>query len=184
MAALQKQKMKVDEFLAWAEGRLGRWELHDGVPVAMSPERVIHGKVKYRVARALDSAIEAAGVPCQFLLDSAAIRIDTYRSYQPDALIHCGEALSDDALEVPNPVVVVEVLSPGNAMLDLRDKLQGYFRVPSIKHYLIVDPDKRLIIHHARGGGDAIATRIVSDGSLRLDPPGIELSAADLLPLP
>jgi hypothetical protein len=49
--------------------------------------------------------------------------------------------------------------------------------------YLIVDPDKRLIIHHARGDGDAIATRMVSDGPLRLDPPGIELTVADLLPL-
>jgi Uma2 family endonuclease len=77
--------------------------------------------------------------------------------------------------------VVVEVLSPSNAMKDLRDKLLGYFRVSSIMHYLIVDPDDRLVIHHARGS-DAIATRIVSGGSLRLDPPGIELVAAELFP--
>ncbi len=31
--------MTVEEFLAWAEGKEGRWELHDGVPVMMSPER-------------------------------------------------------------------------------------------------------------------------------------------------
>jgi hypothetical protein len=37
---------------------------------------------------------------------------------------------------------------------DLRDKLRGYFRVASIQHYLIVDPDKRIVIHHARGAGD------------------------------
>jgi Uma2 family endonuclease len=184
MSALPKHKMPVDEFLSWAEGQPGRWELHDGVPVAMSPERVVHGDVKYRVARSLDAAIERAGVRCRFVLDSAAVRIDPHRSFQPDALVYCGDPLPGDALEVPSPVVVVEVLSPGNAMLDLRDKLQGHFRVPSIMHYLVVDPDKRLIIHHARGGGDAIATRIVSDGSLRLDPPGIELAAADLLPAP
>ena len=29
---------------------------------------------------------------------------------------------------------------------------------------------------------DAIATRIVSEGSIRLDPPGIELTAAELVP--
>jgi Uma2 family endonuclease len=148
----------------------------------MSSERVIHGEVKYRVARALDAAIEEAGVPCRFVLDSAAVRIDAHRSYQPDALVYCGEPVPGDALEVPNPVVVVEVLSPSNAMQDLRDKLQSHFRVPSIRHYLIVDPDKRLIIHHARGDGDVIATRIVSDGVLSLDPPGIELMAADLFP--
>jgi Uma2 family endonuclease len=39
--------MTVEEFLRWAEGKEGRWELHDGVPVMissaepvmMSPER-------------------------------------------------------------------------------------------------------------------------------------------------
>lgn len=182
MAALPKHKMTVDDFLAWTEGRPERWELFDGVPVAMSPERVIHGDVKYRVARGLDEAIAKAGVPCRFVLDSAAVRIDRHRSYQPDALVYCGQPLPGDALEVPSPVVVVEVLSPSNAMQDLRDKLQGYFQVSSIQHYLIVDPDKRLIIHHARADGEVIATRIVSDGSLRLDPPGIELAAADMFP--
>jgi len=182
MTALPKHKMTVDEFLGWSAGQPGRWELFDGVPVAMSPERVIHGEVKYRVARALDTAIEKTGVPCQFVLDSAAVRIDAHRSYQPDALVYCGAPVPGDAVEVPNPVVVVEVLSPSNAMQDLRDKLQGYFRVPSIRHYLIVDPDKRLVIHHARGDGDVIATRIVSDGVLSLDPPGITLLAADLFP--
>jgi uncharacterized glyoxalase superfamily protein PhnB len=31
--------MDVDAFLPWAEGRQGRWELRDGRPVLMSPER-------------------------------------------------------------------------------------------------------------------------------------------------
>jgi len=47
---------------------------------------------------------------------------------------------------------------------------------------LVVDPDKHLVIHHARAHADAIATRIVSEGSIRLDPPGIELTAAELVP--
>ena len=34
--------MTVEEFLPWAEGKDGRWELHDGVPVMMSPERAVH----------------------------------------------------------------------------------------------------------------------------------------------
>jgi hypothetical protein len=44
------------------------------------------------------------------------------------------------------------------------------------------DPDNRLVIHHARGEGDVITTRIVSDRSLKLDPPGIEIAAANLFP--
>jgi Uma2 family endonuclease len=182
MTALPKSKMTVDDFLAWAKTQEGRWELFDGVPVATSPERVIHSRVKLRVTNALERAILAADLPCQALLDGVAVRIDRHRSYQPDALVYCGPPLPDDALEVPNPTVVVEVLSPSNAIKDLRDKLVGYFQVPSIVHYLIVDPDDRLVIHHARGS-DAIATRIVSaSSSLKLDPPGLELAVADLFP--
>jgi Uma2 family endonuclease len=136
MTALPKHtRMTVDEFLTWAETQDGRWELFDGVPVAMAPERAIHGRVKLRVANALERAIEAAGLPCQALLDSVAVRIDRHRSYQPDALVYCGAPVPDSALEVSNPIVVVEVLSPSNAMKDLPDKLVGYLLVPSIRHY-------------------------------------------------
>jgi len=178
MVALRKERMTVSEFLPWATQQPERWELFDGVPVAMAPERVIHGDTKYRAARAFDGAIAKARVPCRFVLDSAAVRIDPRNSYQPDLLIYCGEPLPGDAVEVPEPVIVVEILSPGNAMTDLRDKLQGYFRLSSIDHYLIVDPDKRLVIHHARGQDDVVTTRIVTSGEIALDPPGLSVPVA------
>jgi Uma2 family endonuclease len=101
--------------------------------------------------------------------------------YQPDAFVYCCEPAPGDAIEIPNPVVVFEVLSPSNAATDLRDKLQGYFRVPSVQHYVIVDPDKRLVIHHARSHGNSVVTRIVSEGELPLDPPGLVLAVEGLL---
>jgi hypothetical protein len=45
---------------------------------------------------------------------------------------------------------------------------------------LIADPDRRIVIHHARGSGDVVATRIVSEGVLRLESPGIELTVGEL----
>ena len=182
MTALRDRHMSVDDFLAWAEHQAGGWELFDGVPNAMSPERVIHGDVKYRVARALDAAIADAGLPCRFVLDSAGVRVNKHNLYQPDALVYCGDPVSGDTLIVPNPIVVFEVLSPGNAMKDLRDKLQGYFQIPSIRHYLIVDPDKRIVIHHARGEGEVIATRILGAGTIMLDPPGFVLAVGEVFP--
>jgi Uma2 family endonuclease len=179
MTALRKEQMTVTEFLPWAKQQAERFELFDGVPLAMSPERVIHGDTKYRTARAFDNAIAKARVPCRFVLDSAAVRIDTRNSFQPDVLVYCGDPLPGDALEVPAPVIVVEVLSPGNAITDLRDKLQGYFRLVSIQHYLIVDPDKRLVIHHSRGQEEVVATRIVTTGQIALDPPGLTLAVAE-----
>lgn len=180
MTALAEKRMTVDEFYAWAAEQPGRWELFNGVPVAMAPERVIHGRSKSRLVRAFEEAIGRAGLSCEFLIDSAAVRIDRYQSYQPDGMVICGEPPSGGAIEVANPAIVVEILSPGNALKDMRDKLQGYFRVPSVQHYLIIDPDKTLVIHHARGEGDAVTTRMISEGSLALEPPGLTLPVATL----
>ena len=58
--------------------------------------------------------------------------------------------------------------------------LSGYFSISSVEHYLIVDPDKRIVIHHARGTGDVVSTRILSEGTVRLDPPGIEIAVGEL----
>jgi Uma2 family endonuclease len=178
MPALRKERMTVNEFLSWAEHRPERWELFDGAPTAMSPERVIHGDTIYRIARALDEAIAKARVPCRFVVDSAAVRIDATNSYQPDVMVYCGDMLPADTLIVPNPVVVCEVLSPSTAITDMRDKLQGYFRVTSVQHYLIVDPEKQIVIHHARGSDGIVATRIIAEGSITLAPPGVTLMLA------
>lgn len=129
--------------------------------------------------RALDLAISKAKAPCRFVLDSAAVRIGERRSYQPDLMVYCSPPARPDAIEIADPVVLVEILSPSNALTDLRDKLAAYFTLPSVAHYLIVDPDKRMIIHHARRAAD-IATRIVSTGELRLDPPGLDIAVAEV----
>jgi Uma2 family endonuclease len=184
MTALLKSRMTVDEFLDWSSGREGRWELLDGIPISISPERAIHGAATLRIATALLSAIAAARIPCRVLPDSVVVRIDRQTSFQPDVLVYCGDRAPDDALEINTPVIVVEVLSPSTAAYDLRDKLAGYFRVPSIQHYMIVDPDLRSVIHHKRGMGDVIETRIVSAGTLTLDPPGMTITAEELFDSP
>ena len=65
-------------------------------------------------------------------------------------------------------------------MRDHGAKLEGYFSLSSAIHYLILDADSRKTIHHKRGQGDVIETRIVSDGVSRLDPPGLEIPVADM----
>ncbi len=182
MSALPKERMTVDEFLAWAEGRPGRYELFRGTVYSMTPERAVHAEVKFAVQTALASAIRAGNLPCHMLPDGMTVRVDDATAHEPDALVYCGDRLEPSALEVPNPLIVVEVLSPSTRHVDAQLKLAGYFRLPSVMHYLVVDPDKPLLIHHARGSGDAIVTRIVTDGSIKLDPSGIELRVADLYP--
>ena len=171
--------LTVDEFLVWALGRPGRYELESGKVLAMAPEMVRHMHLKGLAYLALRTACRGTG--CHALPDGGTVRISGRTAYEPDALVYCGPRLPGDAVEIPEPVIVVEVLSPSTAYRDIGVKLAGYFSLPSVHHYLIVDPDKPLLIHHARGDGDLIATRILSDGALRLDPPGLDLLVEDLL---
>jgi Uma2 family endonuclease len=179
MAALPQQKMTVDEYLAWAETQPGRYELYAGVVYAMTPERAVHAKVKFAVQASLAAAIGRAGVNCHMLPDGMTVRVDIDSAHEPDALVYCGAELPNSAIEVPNPVVVVEVLSPSTRFIDASAKLAGYFRLESVQHYLIVDPDKPLVVHHERTGSNTLATRIMNEGKIRLEPPGIEVDVGD-----
>src|SRR5579863_7487423 len=161
--------MTVDEYLAWTEGR--PYELYAGAVYAMAPERAGHAEAKYAIQTALLAGIRRAGLPCHMLPDGMTVRVDQDTAHEPDAFVYCGTKLPPSAVEVPNPVIVVEVLSPSTRHIDLSAKLADYFRLPSVAHYLIVDPGKPRIIHHARAADDTILTRIVSDGSIKLDPP-------------
>ena len=179
MTALPQHKMTVDEYLTWAQDKPGRFELYAGVVYAMAPERAGHATVKFAVQVALRNAIQRSGIPCHMLPDGMTVRIDTHTAHEPDALVYCGQKLLDSTIEVPNPMIVVEVLSPSTRHIDASAKLAGYFQIPDVQHYLIVDPDQRLVIHHERGEGAVVATRIMHEGSIRLDPPGIELAIVD-----
>jgi Uma2 family endonuclease len=181
MSMHAQRKMTVDEFLVWAEGREGRWELYNGVPFNMAPERTRHIKVKYAVYMALLQAIPMAAVPCHLLGDGAGVRISRHVMHFPDALVYCGPELPDDAMEVPNPVIVVEVVSPSTRKFDNIVKRDGYFSLPSVHHYLIVDPEGLPVIHYRRQPDGTILRSIVTEGTLTLSPPGIELDVAELL---
>ena len=174
--------MTVEQFLAWLEdGPEGaRYELVAGEVVAMAPERAAHARLKARIWWVLDDQIVAQGLSCEALPDGMTIKIDEHTAYGPDAVLHCGAQHADDELLVPEPMVVVEVLSPTTTAHDAGAKLADYFRLPSVRHYLLLRTERPTVIHHRRGDDGSIATRIVTAGALALDPPGLTLELAQL----
>lgn len=175
MSAVAKPKMTAEEFVVWAEAQQGRYELVDGEVLAQASERVAHAKTKLAVAVALMDAVRRAGAPCHVLPDGMAVRVDASTVFEPDAQLYCGPELAPDTLLVREPLIVVEVLSPSTGRNDALGKLEGYFLIPSIVHYLIIDPDTPRVIHHRRGEGRDILTRVYHDGDIALDPPGLSL---------
>jgi Uma2 family endonuclease len=178
MTAPAHRRMTSDEFLAWAVRRPDseRYELVAGEVVAMAPERAAHGRIKGNMYRALRDGIDLGRLPCEAFVGGMSVEVDAQTVYEPDVLLRCGEPLSDDAIRVTDPLIVVEVLSRSSRARDTGAKLEDYFRLASLRHYLIVKTENRTIIHHMRNEpSGTIVTRTVGDGMLRLDPPGIEL---------
>jgi Uma2 family endonuclease len=156
--------------------------ISSAAPVMMSPERAAHVRTKFCAAKALDSAVATAGLPCEVFADGMAVRIDDGTTFEPDASVVCGARRPDETIAIDNPVIVVEVLSPNTAAVDHGRKLSGYFSLPSVQHYLILDPERRVAIHHKRGASDAIETRVLTGGVARLEPPGFEVAVEAMFP--
>lgn len=177
MNEIVPQRMTVDEYLVWARGRPGRYELVNGRPVQMSPETTGHISVKVLVVIAFMDAIEDQGLELHALGDGATVRISERTAFEPDAVVYGGPELGRKEMIVPEPVIVVEVVSPSSGGRDSGVKLAGYFTVPSVMHYLIVDGDEQTVVHHRRTAGTEIATRLLTSAdTLDLAPTGLHVA--------
>ena len=72
--------------------------------------------------------------------------IDNETSREPDAAVQCNVAIDLDSTVLEALLIVVEAVSPSSVRDDTGDKLVEYFSVASIRHYLIVNPYKRVVV--------------------------------------
>ena len=184
MNAILPTFQTVDEFLRWsAVQENGRYELERGRIVVMQAENAGHVRTKIRIANILAAAIQSAGVAYYSMSDGMTVRVPGGRAYEPDALIAPLPEVADDALEVPNPVAVFEVLSPTPTSVrrDLTDKVVGYALVASIEHYIVIDPADRVVLHFRRRGDLLVPPAEPTVDILRLDAVGIEVAIEAML---
>ncbi len=180
MTALPKHEMTIAEFVVWSEKQPGRYELSRGQIFAMSRETIQHARAKRAAADALTAAIKRAGLRCESFIDGPGVPVADDSYYVPDVAVHCGERLSGTISLIPDPVIVVEVVSGSTERYDLQIKSIDYFLIPSVRHYLMIDLKRRAVLHQRRGEGTAIPTEILRGGDIVLDPPGMTVAVAEL----
>jgi Uma2 family endonuclease len=167
VSLVPKMRMNVDEFLARSQRQPDdRHELVDGEIVAMTRDTIGHNQPKGAAYVALRDAVRAAALPCQVFIDGVGVKINEKTLRIPDVVVHCGAELDLNAMIVESPVIAVEVVSPSSERDDVDTKFMDYFTV---------------VVHHERNASGKIESRIVNDGDIALDPPGISVSVAALL---
>jgi Uma2 family endonuclease len=174
------QSMTREEYRAWSQRQpVGRFERIGGVVVAMAPERVEHNDRKMRAWLALRRTVRDANPPCHVNGDGMTVEIGD-SDYKPDAILYRGEKLPPGSTTVPNPLIIVEVLSPSSSATDRAWKLREYFRLQSVRHYLIIWADREQVVHHRRNEAGAIETTVLTGGEIGFEPPGIAITVEEI----
>jgi Uma2 family endonuclease len=163
------------EFEAWHARQPERWEFIEGRPRLMAPASMTHSILKRNVLRALDRALIDSG--CEVLVDGPQILTDEISAI-PDVVVTCAPLdLSTPA--VAEPTIIVEVMSPSSEADDTLRKWFSYRKIASLKHYLVIAQDRRLVQIHSRAG-DLWRERFVSEGAIELDEPPLRVEVAAL----
>lgn len=171
--------MGQDEFLAWAQDRDQRYELVDGLPVAMAGAKRRHDQIVVNTIREL--ATQLRGAACRPFTADTAVRIPAGNVRRPDAGVDCG-TFQDEANWADEPTVVIEVLSASTRDFDLFGKVEEYKTVPSLRHIVIVDPDEARAVHWSRAasGTWSFQTHEGLDAAIVTTSPLLTLRLADL----
>jgi Uma2 family endonuclease len=137
MLAKRPNLMSVSEFLAFIDERPGeKWELIDGLPVAMAGGTLKHARLSRNIAASVGPAARRHG--CEELRDLfVSVAANDHQHFDPDVMIRCGPA-DETARSVDDPVAVFEVLSPSTMVYDRGPKVAAYMQIPSLRFIALV----------------------------------------------
>jgi Uma2 family endonuclease len=187
MVAMRKRlpaRMTVDEFLVWdADDCTGRrWQLIDGEPVLMAPAADVHGRIQAELVRLLGNHLLAVGSPCRVVNAPGIVpRVRAHENLRvPDLGMTC--APPSGAVMVPEPILLIEILSPGNEART-RANVWAYTTIPTVREILVVR-STRMEVEVLRRGADgnwpALPLIIVPPGALELASVGFTVPVGDL----
>lgn len=151
MEAIDLRRMSLDDYVAFDRATNERWEFVDGeafIVKAASPE---HNLVKRNVLVSITTALRGRG--CLAMPDGQKVSTRRTRGYHyPDALVVCEVPHydPDDDHAITNPTLLVEVLSPTTADYDRGGKFVHYRTLESLREYVIISLEPRLVEVHRR----------------------------------
>jgi len=128
----------VEEFLDWERQQPEKYEYIDGVIRMLVGGTSDHATIAGNVVATLRAALR--GGPCRGYIEAMKVDIGTGIAC-PDVVVTCS-AVDPKKDEVPEPVVIVEVLSRSTESLDRGAKWIGYQNIPSLYQYILISQEE------------------------------------------
>ena len=136
VAKQHQARYTVADYMNWPDDQ--RWELIAGEIYNMSPAPTIkHQRIAGDFYNQLKQQLKGQScIPYVALVDVVLSNDDVV---QPDVLVVCDPAKITENNIQGAPDLVVEVLSPGTALKDMREKKLLYERF-GVREYVVIDP--------------------------------------------
>ena len=160
---VSRQKLSLSEFLAWEAEQEGRNEFHRGEVFAMVGGRRGHARIIANLVRHLGNHLD--GSPCQVFGEGMKVQIGDDTVVYPDLFVTCARSFRFDEQVVTEASLVIEVLSPTTQGYDRSAKFAFYRRMPSLREYVLIDPDTRRCEVFRRGGDGHWTLYDMSEGA-------------------
>ena len=150
--------MTADDFLAWPGDGTGRtFQLVDGEVRSVSPASDAHALIQANLTYLLIGALRAADLPLFVRTEGAIVPgLNASTNVRVPDLVVSGALNERGQQTVPDPVLIVEVLSPGNRD-DTRDNVRAYATLPSVQEIAVLHSTRILAEVHRRGPDGAWA---------------------------
>jgi Uma2 family endonuclease len=140
--AYSKQKMSIEEYLAFENDASEKHEYYQGEVFAMSGAKVTHNEIVMNTATTISQFLK--GKTCKPYNSDQRIYIEknTLFTY-PDISIFCNGVvtLNNDEMNAVNPSVIIEVLSPGTKDYNRGMKFKLYRDIDSLNEYILIDSE-------------------------------------------
>ncbi len=175
MADAAEKRMTVAEFLRWDDGTDTRYELIDGRPVAMAPAAPAHSIILINLGHELKSRLKP---PCYAGAEAGVERPDRDDTfYEADIVVSCTR-VEPGTKVIPNPVVVIEVLSPSTIEHDRGRKAYDYSQIELVREIVLVASEQRHVVIWRRRGQKWEVENLIGDASLELGAVGVTIPFA------
>ncbi|QTA91914.1 Uma2 family endonuclease [Desulfonema magnum] len=149
-SAVKETHYTREEYLAAEDQANGKSEFYDGEIIVMAGGSRNHSVICFNLIRRIGEGIDdkdCVGFDSNMKLDITEHNVFVY----PDVMVVCGEIeFSEDRTDIiKNPVLIIEVLSPGTEGFDRGNKFAYYRSLPSFQEYVLVAQHKPMVeIYH------------------------------------
>lgn len=146
------KKYSLEEYIRIDETGEIKHEYYYGKLIPMPGESLLHNRLVFRMARLLEDLLKDDGY--EVYLESVKVKIETEDIYvYPDIVVikeQPKENLPAKDYVIYQPLLITEVLSDSTRKYDLTDKLIQYQKISTLQYYLVVEPEKQVIIFYEK----------------------------------